>query len=111
MRVHPSLPLMNFLGLLLLAVPRGDSSLFKTLVRHYQPYITDLNGLWDEALAKIGEMYFGIRIPRQGNPLLDMMGSMFFGGGGGGGGGAGAAKPKPAAQPKKVEAPPSMDLD
>lgn len=107
MRVHPSLPLMNFLGLLLLAVPRGSNDLFKTLIRHYSPYIDELGGIWNDAMAKIGEMYFGIRIPRQGNPLMDMMGSMFFGGGGA----AAKPKPKPAAQAKKVEAPPSMDLD
>jgi len=43
----------------------------------------------------VGEMYFGIQRPRQGNPLLDMMGSMF-------GGGMGGAPAKP--QPKRVGA-------
>lgn len=101
MRVYPSLPLLNFLGLLLLAVQRGSSDLFKLLAKHYAPHIKE-TGTWDDALAQIGEMYFGISIPRPGNPLMDMMGSMMgFGGG----------SPKP--KPKKVEAqvPPAEGLD
>ncbi|POY76561.1 hypothetical protein BMF94_0346 [Rhodotorula taiwanensis] len=43
-----------------------------------------------EATTAIGEIHFGIRPARQGNPLMDMMASMFGGGGGGGGGGSGA---------------------
>lgn len=108
MRVYPSLPLLNFLGLLLLAIPKGTSDLFKQLAKHYAPHIRDV-GIWDDALAQIGEMYFGIRIPRQGNPLFDMMGSMMgFG-----------ASPKPASprpstpKVKKAEAsaPPAEGLD
>lgn len=80
MRVYPSLPLLNFLGLLLLAVQRGSADLFKQLAKHYALHIKEV-GMWDDALAQIGEAYFGIRIPRQGNPLFDMMGSMMgFGG-------------------------------
>ena len=105
-RVFPSLPLLNFLSLLLLAIQRGSSDLFRTLAKHYAPHIKEV-GMWDEALAQIGEMYFGIKIPRQGNPLFDMMGSMLFGGSGG------SPKPStPKAKPKKVEAaPPPVDLD
>ena len=115
MRVYPSLPLLNFLGLLLLAIQRGSSDLYKQLAKHYAPYLKEVTA-WGDALAQIGEMYFGIRIPRQGNPLFDMMGSMMgFG-----------ASPKPASPrpgtpkaqpkpstPKKVEepVPPSVDLD
>ena len=107
-RVFPILPLLNFLSLLLLAIQRGEASLYRQLVKHYAPHIKEV-GMWDDALAQIGELYFGIRIPKQGNPLFDMMGNMFFGGGG--------ASPKPAstprAKPKKVEgaAPPPVDLD
>ena len=115
MRVYPSLPLLNFLGLLLLAIQRGSSDLYKQLAKHYAPYLKEIIA-WGDALAQVGEMYFGIRIPRQGNPLFDMMGSMMgFG-----------ASPKPASPrpgtpkaqpkpstPKKVEEPlpPSVDLD
>ncbi|KAL9135252.1 MAG: hypothetical protein Q9175_003553 [Cornicularia normoerica] len=98
MRVYPSLPLLNFLGLLLLAVQRGNSDLYKQLAKHYAPYVKEV-GTWDDALAQIGEMYFGIRIPRPGNPLMDVMGSLMgFGG-----------SPKP--KPRKVDAPvpPAVD--
>jgi len=94
MRIYPSLPLLNFLGLLLLAVQKGSADLFKQLKTKYAVHIKEV-GIWDEALISVGEMYFGIQRPRQGNPLFDMMGSMF-----GGGGPAAGAKP----QPKRVGA-------
>ncbi|KAL8905425.1 MAG: hypothetical protein Q9171_006660, partial [Xanthocarpia ochracea] len=101
MRVYPVLPLLNFLGLLLLAIPRGSSDLFKQLAKHYAPHVKEV-GVWDDALAQIGEMYFGIRIPRQGNPLFDMMGSMMgFGGG----------SPKPKPKKAEVTPPPAADVD
>ena len=77
LRVYPSLPLLNFLGLLLLAVQRGSTDLYKQLAKHYAPYVKEI-GNWDDALAQIGEMYFGIRIPRAGNPMLEMMVSLVF---------------------------------
>lgn len=82
LRVYPSLPLLNFLGLLLLSVQRGDPSLFRQLKSHYANNLKEVQ--WSEALDQIGEMYFGIKIPRQGNPMFDMLGSMFGGGMGGG---------------------------
>lgn len=85
LRVFPSLPLLNFLGLLLLALQRGDAGLFRLLKTHYAAHLKEMDGLWDDALAQVGEMYFGIKIPSQSNPLFDMMGSMLMGGGGGGG--------------------------
>ncbi|KAI4200639.1 MAG: hypothetical protein LQ350_003779 [Teloschistes chrysophthalmus] len=102
MRVYPVLPLLNFLGLLLLAIQRGSADLYKQLAKHYAPQVKEV-GVWDDALAQIGEMYFGIRIPRQGNPLFDMMGSMM-----GFGGGSPKPKPKKAAD---VPPPPAADLD
>lgn len=74
-RIYPSLPLLNFLTLLLLAVQRGSADIYKQLIKHYTVHINEV-GIWDDGLAQIGEMYFGIRIPRQGNPLFEMMGSM-----------------------------------
>lgn len=94
-RVYPSLPLLNFLSLLLLAVQRGSADLFRQLKSHYAVHLKEV-GTWDEPLAQIGEMYFGIKIPSQTNPLMDMMGNMLMGGGLGG-----APKPKS----KRVEAP------
>ena len=82
LRVYPSLPLLNFLGLLLLAVQRGEASLFRQLKSHYAANLKEA-GQWSEALDQIGEVYFGIRVPKQGNPMMDMLGNMFMGGMGG----------------------------
>ncbi|KAK2734027.1 hypothetical protein FQN57_001896 [Myotisia sp. PD_48] len=100
-RVYPSLPLLNFVTLLLLAIQRGGPDLYRQLLNHYASHLQEA-GEVDAALAHIGELYFGIKIPKQANPLMDMMG-MFFGGGQ-----SGQSKAKPS---KKVEAPPSLDLD
>jgi len=109
-RVYPSLPLLNFTSLLLLAIQRGSSDLFRQLARHYAPHIRDV-GIWDDALAHIGEVYFGIKIPKQANPLMDMVGMLF----GGGSGQAGNNNSKSGRNSKafgKVEAPSqTMDLD
>ena len=102
LKVFPSLPLLNFLGLLLLAVQKGSPDLFRQLKQKYGSHIAEV-AAWDESLEMIAEMYFGIQRPRQGNPLLDMMGSMF---GGGGGGFGGAAKKPPV---RRVEAPPAAE--
>lgn len=108
-RVFPSLPLLNFISLLLLAIQRGTTELFKELTKHYASHIQDV-GIWDDALMRIGEMYFGIRIPKQGNPLFDMMGSMLFGGGQSGGAQRTGAPTRGSS--KKVEAPPAhLELD
>ncbi|KIM94870.1 hypothetical protein OIDMADRAFT_171713 [Oidiodendron maius Zn] len=90
LKIYPSLPLLNFLSLLLLAVQKGSADLFRQLKTKYAAQLKEVDG-WDEALTSVAEMYFSIQRPRQSNPLFDMMGSMF-------GGGAGPAKP----QPKRV---------
>lgn len=100
LRVYPSLPLLNFLGLLLLAVERGEAALFRQLKSHYAAHLKEVN--WDEALNQLGEMYFGIKQPRQGNPMMDMLGNMFMGGMGGG-------SKKPSS--KNIEAPGTPGLD
>lgn len=85
-RIYPSLPLMNFISLLLLAVQKGSSDLFRGLQQHYKQILAEqTEGSWDEALEHVGESFFGIRQPKQSNPLMDMMGAMFGGSGGGGG--------------------------
>ena len=105
-RIYPSLPLLNFLGLLLLAVQRGSSDLFKQLKSHYATQLKEVQ--WDDVLAQVGEMYFGIKLPSQSNPMLDMMSSMLMGGGspfggkkkevkGGTGGSASPGMPPPPA--------------
>ncbi|KAI1422174.1 hypothetical protein F5Y12DRAFT_650167 [Xylaria sp. FL1777] len=86
LRVFPSIPLLNFLGLLLLAVQRGNPDLYRQLTVKYAHHLKELE-MWNEALEIIAEIYFGITKPRQSNPLMDMM-SGFFGGGAPAGGGA-----------------------
>ncbi|KAI9782790.1 MAG: hypothetical protein M1816_001700 [Peltula sp. TS41687] len=76
LKIFPSLPLLNFLSLLLVAVQRGRPDTYRQLRSHYAAHIKEV-GTWDEALDRIGEMYFGIPIRRQTNPLFDMMGSLF----------------------------------
>ncbi|KAF7714104.1 Uncharacterized protein PECH_000350 [Penicillium ucsense] len=105
-RLYPALPLLNFLGLLMLTIQRASGDLFRQLTAHYAAQIREV-GIWDDMLAQIGEQYFSIKVPRQGNPLLDMMGSMFFGGGQSQGQG-----PAGGRSAKRVAAPPSsMELD
>ncbi|OTA78236.1 hypothetical protein M434DRAFT_402262 [Hypoxylon sp. CO27-5] len=79
-RIYPSIPLLNFLGLLLLAVQRANADLYKQLHNKYASLLAEVEA-WNESLEMIAEMYFGIQKPRQSNPLMDMM-SGFFGGGG-----------------------------
>ncbi|KAH0538742.1 hypothetical protein FGG08_004694 [Glutinoglossum americanum] len=105
LRIYPSLPLLNFLGLLLQSVQRGNAELFRLSKNHYAVHIRDA-GTWDDALEQIGEMYFGIQIRRQTNPLMDMMGSLFGGPVGGGGGGQPQSKRVGGPAP-----PPAVDLD
>lgn len=105
---------------MLLAIQRGGKDLYTQLAKHYAPYLKEVTA-WGDALAQVGEMYFGIRIPRQGNPLFDMMGSMM-----GFGGNPKPSTPRPGTpkgkpstptpkkdEPKKAveEQPPTMDLD
>lgn len=101
-RVFPSLPLLNFLGLLLLAVQRGSPDVYNGLVSRYSAQINALES-WGEALEMIAEMYFGVQKPRQSNPLMDMM-SGLFGGGGAGGGGAPQQKRRPGLGAPTAEA-------
>ena len=89
-RVFPSIPLLNFLGLLLLAVQRGAAELYRQLVTKYATNLREVES-WQEPLDMIAEMYFGITKPRQSNPLMDIMSGFFGGAGGGGGGGAPAS--------------------
>jgi hypothetical protein len=100
LRVYPSVPLLNFLRLLLLAVQRGAADLFRQLKSHYASHLREIPA-WSEALEHIGESYFGIKVPSQGNPLFDMMGSLLMGGRGGG--------QKPASGRATPSLPPAVD--
>ncbi|KAM0435258.1 hypothetical protein ACHAPT_003352 [Fusarium lateritium] len=102
-RIFPSIPLLNFLGFLLLAVQRGAPELFRALVSKYATQINEA-GTWGEALEMVGEMYFGLAKPRQSNPLMDMM-SGFFGGAGG------QEQPKRRQVTQRPDAPAAEGLD
>lgn len=104
-RVFPSLPLLNFLGFLLLAIQRGAPELFKGLVSKYATQITETES-WAEALEMIGEMYFNIVKPRQSNPLMDMMSGLF-----GGAGGAPQPQQQRRQNVRRVDAPAPEGLD
>jgi hypothetical protein len=47
LRIYPSLPLLNFFGLLLQSVQRGSAELFRLLKSHYAIHIRDA-GTWDD---------------------------------------------------------------
>ncbi|KAK9481308.1 hypothetical protein V1514DRAFT_349591 [Lipomyces japonicus] len=76
-------PLLDFLQLLVRACQRKNPDMFKRLRFRYKTQLSDAGAL-DEALDKIGEIWFGIRVQNQGNLLQDLMGSLFSGGSRGG---------------------------
>ncbi|KAL5615618.1 hypothetical protein BROUX41_005657 [Berkeleyomyces rouxiae] len=104
--IFPSLPLLNFLGLLLAVVQTGNGEMYKGLMANYESLIGDSADIWEESLHGIAEMYFKIQKPRQNNPLMDMMGSLF-------GGAPPAAAKKKTGIPlsKRIEAPVPEGLD
>lgn len=67
MRLYPSLPLLNFIGMLLLACQRGSNDVFRQLKTHYAAHLRETKS-WNIAMEQIGEIWFGIQIPKQGNP-------------------------------------------
>lgn len=104
-KIFPSLPLLNFLSLLLLAVQRGSADLYRQLITKYSTHLKE-SGTWFDSLDAIAEMYFGVKRQRQSNPLFDMMGSLF-----GGGGGGGSSQPARRLAANRVEAPAPEGLD
>ncbi|KAI5803261.1 hypothetical protein EDC01DRAFT_611970 [Geopyxis carbonaria] len=77
LRILPSLPLINFLTLLVVGVRTGGSDNFRTLRSHYSSKLREVT-IWDDALEQIGEIYFGVQVRRPHN-ILDMMGNLFGG--------------------------------
>ncbi|KAI5291902.1 hypothetical protein KEM52_000043 [Ascosphaera acerosa] len=107
----PTLPLLNFLRLLLATIQRGAQSqdLFRQLAKQYAAAIEEVDGL-EPAVARIGEVYFGLAIPRQSNMLMDMMGAM-FGGGPGASGGQAPQKRERRRRRNRSSLPSSMEVD
>ena len=52
MRVFPSLPLLNFLAMLLVAVLRGKADHFRQLRKHYTVHEKGIDNVWDEVSIK-----------------------------------------------------------
>ncbi|GAA5824895.1 hypothetical protein JCM10212_001635 [Sporobolomyces blumeae] len=66
------------------AVRGQGTKVWQGLVARYEKQVPWLRqGELKESIAALGEIYFGIKPARQGNPLMDMMANMFGGGGGG----------------------------
>ena len=101
MHVYSSLPLMNFLSLLLHVVQRGAADLFRQLRNHYSGHLKEVP-MWTKTLDQIGESYFEIKAPSHKNPLFDMMSNILMGSSGNSG---------VDSNVRKVEAPPPAYLD
>lgn len=52
LKIFPSLPLLNFLGLLLMAVQRGKPDTYRQLRSHYAAHIKEV-GSWDEVSGNV----------------------------------------------------------
>ncbi|KAI6250884.1 Golgi to ER traffic protein 4 [Erysiphe necator] len=106
-QIFPSIPLLNFLSLLILVIQKSNPNIFRQLVDRYLIQIKELR-IWDDTLTRLGELYFGIERPRQGNPLMDILGGFF------GGAAPNVTKPKRIGAveiPKPSEVPTADDLD
>ncbi|KAI5813234.1 hypothetical protein BZA77DRAFT_322135 [Pyronema omphalodes] len=72
-------PAINFLRLLCLGCQTGGRDVFEKLRSRYNTSVIKPAG-WEEPMSMIGQVYFGIEIPRAFNPM-DMLGGLFGGGG------------------------------
>ena len=52
-RVFPSLPLLNFLAMLLVVVQRGKADLFRQLRKHYAVHEKEVDNIWDEVSIEL----------------------------------------------------------
>ncbi|KAJ1979044.1 hypothetical protein H4R34_002988 [Dimargaris verticillata] len=85
---HEVSTIVNFCQLLLLAVERRGRDAFAKLRTDYPVEWGKSRDVVYQLLDVIGECHFGITIPKQGNPLQDIMKAFFASGSGGGGGNA-----------------------
>ncbi|KAF9914422.1 hypothetical protein BX616_008356 [Lobosporangium transversale] len=70
--------LLNFTQLLLLSCETGNPALFKQLSAKYKG-ILSIDENFGAMMATIGELFFGVRAPKQANLLADLMSSLFSG--------------------------------
>lgn len=66
-----SVPLLNFIQLLLKTVSTGNAQLYNKLLSRYSTVIQQAD--LKEATAFIGELYFGVAVPKQVNLLQNLM--------------------------------------
>lgn len=80
--VEFNLPLLNFIQLLVLLLPKaGAQNVFSQLRKRYEAHLVTPAYNFSEVLDKIGEDYFGLRVERPVNLLQTLMSSMFNSGG------------------------------
>jgi hypothetical protein len=72
-------PAMNFLRLMCLGCQTGGRDVFEKLKGRYTASVIKPAG-WEEPMSMVGQVYFGVEIPRAFNPM-DMLGGLFGGGG------------------------------
>ncbi|KAK9463352.1 uncharacterized protein V1516DRAFT_667538 [Lipomyces oligophaga] len=89
-------PLLNFFQLLIKVCQRKNTDLYNRLKFRYQQSIKDA-GAFTEALNRIGELYFGIKIRNQANMFSDLMGSLLG--------------PSPTISSRAISAQPPSDMD
>lgn len=80
--VFKSLPLLNFIQLLVPTCQTRSAEMYNRLRTRYIDLIESIDA-WKSILEKIAQLYFGIAPPRpQGNMLQDLFGSLMGGPGG-----------------------------
>ncbi|CAO3565981.1 unnamed protein product [Mortierella alpina] len=71
-------PLLNLTQMLLLACQTGNPAIFKQVATKYKPVLA-IDENFGALMTTIGELFFGIRAPKQANMLADLMNSLFSG--------------------------------
>ncbi|KAF9959304.1 hypothetical protein BGZ72_009881 [Mortierella alpina] len=71
-------PLLNLTQMLLLACQTGNPAIFKQVATKYKPVLA-IDENFGALMTTIGELFFGIRAPKQANMLADLMSSLFSG--------------------------------
>ncbi|KAF9929037.1 hypothetical protein BGZ67_006612 [Mortierella alpina] len=71
-------PLLNLTQMLLLACQTGNPAIFKQVATKYKPVLA-IDDNFGALMTTIGELFFGIRAPKQANMLTDLMSSLFSG--------------------------------
>ncbi|KAG0319987.1 hypothetical protein BGZ99_004809 [Dissophora globulifera] len=68
--------LLNLCKLVLMACETGNPSIFKQVTTKYKPAL-GIDENFGALMTTIGELFFGIKVPKQANMLADLMSSLF----------------------------------